>query len=850
MSLGPVSFGGLFSGLNTSAVIQAEMSIYQQPLTTLQSQQTALNTQISDFQSLNSQFLSLQQTADTLSTPTAFGQAFSVGSSNSLAVSGSISSSAMAGSLTLVVNQLATGSTQISGGSVAATNDVVASGNLLVGSGGASLGISSFGASTGLALGAHSINVTQASAGASASAGTALAASTTITSSNNTIAATINGTASTLTIATGTYTPTQLAQAITQASSGALNATVNANNVLSLSTSQQGSSASLQVTGGTSLSSLGLAAGSLVYGVDGKVSVDGTVSTITNISGSGTTQVSLASGTGGTLVANVTGGLSAGSMSAQNVSTGDGSLASVVAAINGANAGVSATALQVGTNQFALEVSANKTGASGATTIDAQAFTGSSLGALQTTTQAQNAIVSVGGVGGYQVTSNSNTLTGLLPGVSVKLGQVSASPVTLTVAPDGSQVATQVSALVNGANQILSSIAAATAYDPSTKVAGPLNGNTSLTTLSQKVLALVGGVIGSSSLGSDGTAGETAGLAVTSTGTITFNKAAFTAAYNANPLGVQALFTEGGSFAAANPSYNTSVSVAGATNTTVPGAYGVAISQSATQATDTGSVLFAGPSATLASAETYTISSGPSTATYAATAGESISNVVSGMNTALAAAGINVSASLAPNGSSYAVKLNSAAYGSAATFGVSASGTDQLGLTTSGASYTGVDVAGTINGQAATGSGQILSLSNATNPANGLVLQVTTPGISSLTTLGTVNYAPGMAQGLANLAQQVTMAPYGQLSDSMTGLQNTLANVGVQVKQQQALVNSMQATMTKEFTNMEQTLAQLSSESKFLANWSGSSGSSSSSSSSGGIFGGSSSSTTTTNLGG
>jgi len=849
MTLGPVSFGGLFSGLNTAAVIQAEMAIYQQPLTNLQAQQSALNMKISDYQSLNSQFLSLQQSADALATPTSFAQAFGVTSSNASAVSGTITSDASAGSLTLAVDQLATGSTQISAGSVSATNDVITSGPLLIGSGGSALGIGSFGDSAGLTIGAHSISVTQASSGANISAGSVLASSTSISSANNTLNVNVNGTASAITIATGTYTPAQLAQAITIASAGSLSASVNASGTLSLATTEQGSSASLQVTGGNSLSSLGLSAGSLVYGVDGMINVDGTVTTVSSISGSGTTSVTLASGTGGTLNANLTGALTVGSMSAQNVSTGDGSLSAVVSAINAANVGVSATALEVGTNQYALEVSSNKTGISGATTLNAQAFSSSSLGALVTTTQAQDAIVSVGGAGGYQITSNSNTLSGLLPGVSVNVSQVTSSPVTLTVSPDGTQVATQIASMVAAANQILSTIGTDTAYNSTSKTAGPLNGDTSLNSLAQKVLALVGGVVGSSSIGSDGTAGETAGLAVTSAGAITFNQSAFIAAYNANPSGVQALFTEGGTFTPANVTFSGTTSVAGATNLTEPGSYAVAISQSAAQATDSGSATFTGPGATLASAETYTVGSGSSTATYTASAGETVANVVSGMNAALAASNIGVSASLASNGTSYVVKLNSADYGSGATFSVNASGTDQLGLTSAGTNYTGVDVVGTIDGQAATGSGQILSLNSASDPANGLVVQVTAPNVSTLTTIGTVNYAPGIAQGLGNLAQTVTTAPYGQLPDAVTGLQGTLANVGIQIKEQQSLVATMQAMLTQEFNNMEQTLAQLSSESKFLANWSGSSSSSSSGSSSG-VFGGSSSSTTTTNLGG
>ena len=846
MSLGPVSFGGLESGLNTSAIISAEMANYEQPLTTLQAQQSSLSTQISDVQSISSQFLALQQSADALATQLSYDQAFSVGSSDAAVASGTVSSGTSAGSLTFSVDQLATGSTQISAGTVSAPNDVVASGNLLVGSGGTPLGISSISASSGLAVGSHTIKVTQASAGASASGGTPLAASTTITSANNTLDITVNGTAQAVTIASGTYTPTQLAQAITQAAGGSVSASAGTLGTLSLATTQQGSSASLQITGGSALSALGLSAGSTTYGTDGVINVDGTSTTVSNIAGSSATQVTLTSGTGGTITADLVGGLSVGSMTAQNVSVGDGSLSSVVSAINGANAGVSATALQVGTNQYALEVSSNATGTAAATTMDTQAFAGSALGALQTTTAAQNAVVSVGGAGGYPVTSASNSVTGLLPGVAIQLSQVSSTPVTLTVSPDGSQVAKEVSSLVSAANQILSTIATDTGYNATTNVAGPLNGNVQLTELSQKVLSLVGGVIGNSATGSDGTAGESAGLAITSSGTITFNQSAFVAAYNANPAAVQSLFTEGGSFSPSSSAYAGSVSVVSATDSAVPGPYSVAISQSASEAVDNGTATFAAPSSALSTAETYGVTSGSSTATYAAAAGESIANVVSGLNAAFAASGMSISASLVDTAGVYSVKLNSSTYGSAAQFAVSASGTDQLGLTSSGSNFTGTDVAGTIDGQAATGVGQILSLSGSSDPANGLSLQVTATGISSLTTLGTVDYAPGIAQGLANVAAQVTAPTTGQLPDLLAGLQSTSTNVASQIVLQQKLIAAQQSMLTQEFTNMEQTLAQLSSESKFLSQ---SSGGSSSTSSSGVFPSATPTSTSTTTLG-
>ena len=308
---------------------------------------------------------------------------------------------------------------------------------------------------------------------------------------------------------------------------------------------------------------------------------------------------------------------------------------------------------------------------------------------------------------------------------------------------------------------MLSSISTDTAYNESTNTAAPLNGQTSLNELAQQVLSIVGQAVGSSGSGSDGTAGESAGLAITSSGTITFNQSAFEAAYDKNPTAVQAMFTEGGTFSASGPAYDGQVSVAGATDGTVPGDYAVSISQSASQAVDVGSTVFAAPTSTVGAAESYTVSSGSNSATYAVSAGESVADVISGLNGALAAAGIDVSASLSGSAGSYQVQLSSADYGSAATFGVSTTGSDQLGVTASGSTYTGTDVAGTIDGQTATGSGQILSLSDPSSPADGLVLTVTTPGITSPTTLGTVDYKPGMAAGAGQPGRAVDPQPGG-----------------------------------------------------------------------------------------
>ena len=185
MVTGPVSFSGLVSGLNTQSIINAEMAVYEQPLTNLQTEQSTINTKIADYQAINTQLLALQQSADALADPSAFNEAYSASSSASSVATASVTSGTQTGSLTFAVDQLAVGSTQISAGTVASPNDIVTSGSVLVGSGGAALGITSIGAGTGLAGGDHDITVTQSSSGATVAGTAPLAASTSIDASND-----------------------------------------------------------------------------------------------------------------------------------------------------------------------------------------------------------------------------------------------------------------------------------------------------------------------------------------------------------------------------------------------------------------------------------------------------------------------------------------------------------------------------------------------------------------------------------------------------------------------------------------------------------------------------------------
>ncbi|MCU1492014.1 MAG: flagellar hook-associated 2 domain protein, partial [Acidimicrobiaceae bacterium] len=445
----------------------------------------------------------------------------------------------------------------------------------------------------------------------------------------------------------------------------------------------------------------------------------------------------------------------------------------------------------------------------------------------------------------YQIHSSTNAITGVLPGVSIALHSTSSSPVTITVAADGTKAAGAVTSFVNAANAVLGSINSDLAYNAQTGQAGPLNGDVSLEQLAQSILNTVGTAIGTSGLSDGATAGSAAGLSLSSSGTLSFNATTFAADFAANPTKVAALFSQGGQFTPSGGSSG-SVSLVFAQDATQPGNYAVSVSQSASQAADTGSATFSSATTTLSGGDTYTIGTSAGQVNYAVGAGESLSSVAAGLDAAFASAGLGLSAQVVGAAGSSSLQVTSSAYGSSQSFTVSASGTDELGLASASA-FTGADVAGTINGVAATGSGQFLSAPGTDPVLAGLTLQVTSTGISTPTAIGTYNYAPGLAQGLATLALQSNASPSGLLPARITQLHNTSTGLGSEIAFEQQVVNEQQAALQQEFTNLESTLATLKGQSSFLANaFGGSSSTGSTGSSSGSSTSGSSSGSSTT----
>jgi flagellar hook-associated protein 2 len=790
---------GIGNGLDINSMIQQLVQVQSIPITQLQARQQTQKDQLAAIDLVSSKFSAVQNAAIGLSRASTWS-VFTATSSNPSAVTASASSSALTGSITFTVDNLASAGAVRSANTVAATSTTIASGPILLAKGGSAFGFAALKSDSNLATGAHTIVVTQASAAATRTPGggdSALAGSTVITAGvNDQLQVDVNGTPTVLTLAAGTYDPTQLAAAVQTASNGALTASVDGSGKLVLATTAEGSAASVQVTGGTALGALGLTVdGAAATGTDGIVTVDGTQTVVNDVQAGA--QVVLAA-PAGTVTATLSGGLRAGTVNATQVAITDGTLSGVVSAINNASAGVSATAVKVGTNAYRLQLASTTTGANSDVDVDGTAFTG--LGSMVTLTQGADAQITVGsGAGAYQVTSSTNTVTDLVPGLTLTLVSPTATPTTVTIDHDAGSLADLVQALATAANDALNTAAQQTAYDATNQTAAPLLGDLTVQLQANRLVSAITSAVPGSTLGSAGLAG----LQMDKDGNVTFDRAKFLSAYQTDPTAVMNLFVQQGS------AVNSAVSFVRAGDRSAAGTYDVTITAPATQATATGATL-----ANITNAETIDLLSNGVQVTYNASPGESINSIAAALSNLFASQKLD----LTVDASSGALVVKSGSYGSATTFQVRTSDVSagQTGLATVANQWQtmyGSDVQGTIDGRAATGSGQFLTVQSSDDLIPGLTVLVTatSPG-----DLGNVTYTPGVAARMDFVSANATDLLSGAFTAEHNSLQATIDDMTDQITQMQKRVDNYQTSLQQQFATLDSTMGQLRAQLSWL----------------------------------
>ncbi len=204
--------------------------------------------------------------------------------------------------------------------------------------------------------------------------------------------------------------------------------------------------------------------------------------------------------------------------------------------------GVSASIINDGTagSPYHLSLTALNSGKAGSFVFDA----GSTSLQTHNLVDAQDAAVFVGGSGTSQpllVTSSTNTLTKIIPGVTVNLLSASQTPVTLTVAPDPSSIATQLNNFVTDYNGVTTSINTLSTFNTATNTAGLLLGDPTTQNIQGQLANIITAVVPNA--GKYRTLADL-GISVQSDGTLKFNQDTFNAAYSADPTAVSNLFTQ------------------------------------------------------------------------------------------------------------------------------------------------------------------------------------------------------------------------------------------------------------------------------------------------------------------
>ena len=475
------------------------------------------------------------------------------------------------------------------------------------------------------------------------------------------------------------------------------------------------------------------------------------------------------------------------------VPVGGGSLTEVVDALNDSGEPLVASVVQTSPGQYRLQVSATSTGAASDFSLagldafaGAGGFTG--MGVLRTGT---DAVVRVGTdpATAFDVRSSTNTFADVVPGLSFTVSKVETG-VTIGSTVDGTAMADKVSKLVDSANALLADIAKKTAWNSSTKTGGPLVGDSTARALQQAILGTAGG-------------GGAAGVSLTRDGRLSFDRAAFTTAFTADPAAVARGYGATTSFTAA-AGVTSKVGLVRAADTVRSGSYGVVVTQAA--AGEQWSAALPGG----VDGRTLSLTRGTTTVSYTGAPGATLAQAAALMADSLADAGLDVDVSVAGTDLVFTAK----ATGTASAFSLTL---DAVAATRVRA---GLDVAGFIDGEPATGTGSVLALQEGTGSAVGLSLDVPVTAAEVTATggvVGSFGYTPGLAQRLLTLVNDVTKSSTGALASAQQSRLSAVKGYQSQIDRWDQRLTTYREMLTRQFTAMETALASLKSQTSFLA---------------------------------
>jgi len=168
---------------------------------------------------------------------------------------------------------------------------------------------------------------------------------------------------------------------------------------------------------------------------------------------------------------------------------------------------------------------------------------------------------------------------------------------------------------------------------------------------------------------------------------------------------------------------------------------------------------------------------------------------------------INIEAS---DGGSGQLTISHEEYGASKGFTIAQSA-DYLGIVAQ--EYIGQDVQGTINGEAATGDGQVLTGDSGNNNTDGLVMKYTGSAIGDI---GTLSFNLGFAETLERMLYQYTDSYEGLIETKSDGLELSLDSLDTQIEALELRLDLKQERMINQFVAMETTMSALQNQGNWM----------------------------------
>jgi flagellar hook-associated protein 2 len=498
------------------------------------------------------------------------------------------------------------------------------------------------------------------------------------------------------------------------------------------------------------------------------------------------------------------------------ISPDQASLAGVRDAINDADAGVSASIINDG-NGDRLVIASQDTGLSNAlkitvtdddlnntdnTGLSQLAFDASTGGVsnLTETVAAENAELIVDGI---PISKASNTISDAIEGVTLDLLKADIGITkTLSIARDTASVQEAIQSFVTAFNDLGTTITNLSRFDAANNQASILTGDATLRSIQSQLRSAFNTALSTS--GGGLTTLSEIGITFQADGTLDLDTDKLDSVLNDSTKDISTLFA-----AVGKPS-DSQVSFINAAPETQNGSYALNVTQLATQGSAVGSNAAALTINTGANDILDLDIDGVSTSiTLAAgnyTADSLAAEIQSKINgaTAISSANINVSVTQ----SAGVLNITSDQFGSASTVSITG-GSGSADLFGAPVETDGVDVAGTIGGFIATGSGQILT---GTGDSSGLALQISGGAAGPR---GIVDFASGFAVKLDQLVDN--MLENDSLIDSrIDGINSSIEDIDTQRDSLNRRLDDVERRFRAQFAALDTLVANMTQTSNFL----------------------------------